>query len=75
MAWTTWLRNNEAVRIGDSVLIIAAKRGAYIRIEAPESVRVEKIGPMNSEEIEDAERCQGAVIIRRAAEEKKGGNG
>ena len=70
MALVVQLKKGEALRVGDQVLIVSASRGARIVLDAPKDVRIERLGVLPELEQEDA-KVQGAVIVRRANEEKK----
>jgi len=70
MALVVQLKKGEALRIGDQVLIVSASRGARIVLDAPKDVKIERLGVLPEQEQEDA-KVQGAVIVRRANEEKK----
>ena len=70
MALVVQLKKGEALRIGDQVLIVSASRGARIVLDAPKDVKIERLGVLPEQEQEDA-KVQGAVIVRRASEEKK----
>jgi sRNA-binding carbon storage regulator CsrA len=70
MALVVQLKKGEALRVGDQVLIVSASRGARIVLDAPKDVKIERLGVLPEQEQEDA-KVQGAVIVRRANEEKK----
>jgi len=70
MALVVQLKKGEALKIGDQVLIVSASRGARIVLDAPKDVKIERLGVLPEQEQEDA-KVQGAVIVRRANEEKK----
>ena len=70
MALVVQLKKGEALRVGDQVLIVSASRGARIVLDAPKDVKIERLGVLPEQEQEDA-KVQGAVIVRRASEEKK----
>lgn len=69
MALVVQLKKGEALKVGDTVLIVSASRGARIVLDAPKDVKIERLGVLADKEQEDAER-QGAVIVKRASETK-----
>ena len=69
MALVVQLKKGEALKVGDTVLIVSASRGARIVLDAPKDVKIERLGVLPEKEQEDAER-QGAVIVKRANETK-----
>lgn len=69
MALVVQLKKGEALKIGDTVLLVSATRGARIVLDAPKDVKIERLGVLPDEEQEDA-KAQGAVIVRRASETK-----
>jgi len=69
MALVVQLKKGEALKIGDTVLLVSASRGARIVLDAPKDVKIERLGILEQEEQEHAAQ-QGAVIVRRASEEK-----
>lgn len=69
MALVVQLKKGEALKVGDTVLIVSASRGARIVLDAPKDVKIERLGVLPEKEQEDAER-QGAVIVKRASETK-----
>lgn len=68
MALVVQLKKGEALKVGDTVLIVSASRGARIVLDAPKDVKIERLGVLPEKEQEDA-KAQGAVIVRRASEE------
>ena len=67
MALVVQLKKGEALKVGDTVLIVSASRGARIVLDAPKDVKIERLGVLPEQEQKHAE-SKGAVIVRRAAE-------